>query len=222
MPAREFTCAVGQFHFEPGSYPQLIREEISAYDDLQDEVARAAAGIDAEEILELGTGTGETAERLLALYPEARLVGIDVSPHMLAAARARLGSEPLLLVARLEEPLPPGPYELVVSALAVHHLDAAGKQDLFRRVARVLAPGGRFVLGDVVVPGRGEDATIPLTEGYDRPDSVADQLAWLEDAGFEARAAWELRDLAVVSAELRRPGPDGRGAARAAPPPTSP
>jgi hypothetical protein len=47
------------------------------------------------------------------------------------------------------------------SVLAAHHLGGPGKADLFRRVAAGLAPGGRFVLGDVVVPGvRGSD---PLT-----------------------------------------------------------
>ena len=69
-----------------------------------------------------------------------RLTGIDESASMLAAARAALGSVPLLIVARLEEPLPPGPFDLVFSALAVHHLTAPARPDLFRRVARVLRP----------------------------------------------------------------------------------
>src|SRR5262245_62724772 len=43
-----------------------------------------------------------------------------------------------LLVGRLEDPLPQGPFDLVVSALAVHHLDAASKADLFRRIAATL------------------------------------------------------------------------------------
>ena len=53
---------------------------------------------------------------------------------------------------RIEEPLPDGPFDLVASALCVHHLHDADKRELFGRVARVLAPGGLFVLGDVVVP----------------------------------------------------------------------
>src|SRR5919201_623370 len=90
-----------------------------------------------------------------------------------------------LRVGRLEDPLPDGPFDLVVSSLAVHHLDAAGKADLFRRIAAVLAPGGRFVLADVVVPERPEDAVIPCTPGFDLPDPVPDQLEWLEAAGLE-------------------------------------
>jgi tRNA (cmo5U34)-methyltransferase len=102
------------------------------------------------------------------------------------------------VVGRLEDAVPAGRYDLVVSALAVHHLDAKQKQDLFRRVHEALRPGGRFVLGDVVV---GERTVAPLTDGYDRPDRAADQLAWLEAAGFRARMAWEQDDLALLVAD---------------------
>jgi tRNA (cmo5U34)-methyltransferase len=194
---------VGQFHFQPERYLELMHSEVPGYDELQEEVARAVPGLPVEAVLDLGTGTGETAARILNSYPEARLTGVDESAAMLCAARAALGNAPVLLVARLEDPLPPGPFDLVVSALAVHHLDGAGKADLFRRVARVLRPGGRFVLGDVVVPEDAADAIVPLTADYDRPDTIADQLAWLEDAGFEARVTWRLRDLAVFAGERR-------------------
>lgn len=214
---------MGQFRFEPGSYLELIHTEVPDYDELQERIAEAASGLEPRDVLDLGTGTGQTAARIRALYPEAKLTGVDASPDMLCAARAELGQDPILIVARLEEPLPPGPYDLVVSALAVHHLDAAGKQDLFRRVARVLRAGGRFVLGDVVVPDDPTDAITPLTPDFDRPDRVEDQLGWLADAGFDARASWRLRDLAVVSAEMPPPSPaGGPGAAPAALPPTSP
>jgi tRNA (cmo5U34)-methyltransferase len=193
---------VGQFHFDPDRYLELIHAEMPGYDELQEQVAQAAAGLEVADVLDLGTGTGETAERILRLYPAARLVGVDESPAMLAAARAALGNDPVLFVARLEEPLPPGPYDLVASALAVHHLDGAGKAELFRRVAHVLRPGGRFVLGDVVVPESPADAVTPLTPDYDLPDTVDDQLAWLADAGLTAHVLWRLRDLAVFAAEL--------------------
>ena len=203
-----------QFHWDPARYLELIRSELAAYDELQDEVARACAGRAVHDALDLGTGTGETAKRIRALYPAVRLTGVDASAEMLARARAALGAEPLLLVARLEDPLPAGPYDLVVSALAVHHLDGAAKRDLFDRVARVVRPGGRFVLGDVVVPTDPADAVTPLSPGYDLPDSAADQLLWMRDAGFEASVAWELKDLAVLVGD--------RSPAAAARAPTSP
>jgi tRNA (cmo5U34)-methyltransferase len=191
---------VGQFHFDPARYLELMHDEMPGYEELQEEVVKAAAGLTVEDALELGTGTGETAIRVLREYPQARLTGIDESAQMLCAARAALGNAPFLVVTRLEEPLLPGPFDLVFSALAVHHLDGPGKADLFRRVARVLRPNGRFVLGDVVIPEDPDDAVVPLSPDYDLPDTADDQLAWLEDAGFDARVAWRLRDLAVFAA----------------------
>ena len=191
----------GQFHFDPTVYAAEIRDDIPVYDELQDELV-AASGSRARRILELGTGTGETAGRLLDRYPDAVLVGIDESESMLAAAREALPAERVeLRTQRLEEPLPDGPFELVASALAVHHLDGVAKADLFTRVHRVLEPGGRFVLADVVVPDDPGDAVTSLTPGFDKPSSVDEQLEWLAGAGFHATVAWRHRDLAVIVAD---------------------
>lgn len=192
---------MGQFHFDPGSYLDLMRSEMPAYHRVQDE-ATAATGSGAQQILELGTGTGETARRVLERHPGAALVGIDASAVMLAVAREALpGAD--LRVARLEDPLPPGPFDLVISVLAVHHLDAPGKAGLFRRVAAVLARGGRFVLGDVVVPEDPADATTPLSPGFDLPSRAGDQLEWLVAAGLDASVRWTAGDLAVIVALSR-------------------
>jgi tRNA (cmo5U34)-methyltransferase len=187
---------MGQFHFHPDEYLELMHSELPAYERLQDEAA-AATGSGATRLLELGTGTGETARRVLARHPGASLVGIDASPDMLAAARLP-GAD--LRVARLQDPLPAGPFDLVFSALAVHHLDGPGKAGLFRRVAAVLEPGGRFVLADVVVPDDPADAITPLSPGFDLPSRVDEQLDWLGEAGLDARVVWSDRDLAVIVA----------------------
>jgi len=192
---------VGQFHFDPERYLALMHAEVPRYEELQEEAARATEGVEARAILELGVGTGETARRVLPRHPDARLVGIDASAEMLAAADL---PDADLRVGRLEDPLPEGPFDLVVSALAVHHLDGAGKRDLFRRVVAALRAGGVFVLGDVIVPERPEDAVTPLSPDYDFPDSLDDQLAWLSDAGFAAEPAWVRGDLAVIRAVTRR------------------
>ena len=189
---------VGQFHFRPDEYIALMESELPDYYRLQD-AAAAATGAGAARLLELGTGTGESALRVLPRHPGAALAGIDESADMLAVARARLpGAD--LRVSRLEDPLPDGPFDLVFSVLAIHHLDGPGKADLFRRVAAVLEDGGRFVIGDVVVPADPADATTPLSPDYDLPSRVDDQLAWLSDAGFDAAPVWSSGDLAVISA----------------------
>jgi tRNA (cmo5U34)-methyltransferase len=189
---------LSQYHFDPSTYLENMRADIPVFDELQDRAARATEGIEAQSILELGVGTGETARRVLALHPGARLVGIDESESMLAAA----GLDADLRVSRLQDPLPQGPFELVVSCLAVHHLDSEGKRELFRRVAEVLRPGGCFVLADVVVPEREEDQVTPTTPDFDRPDPLSAQLRWLEETGFETETPWAWKDLAVVRGDL--------------------
>jgi tRNA (cmo5U34)-methyltransferase len=189
------------YEWEPDDYLELVTGEITEYERLQDETVEATRGVAARSILELGTGTGETARRLLAAHPQARLHGVDASAAMLAAARVALADHDVQLdVGRLEERLPCGPFDLVVAALAVHHLDGPQKADLFGRIAGVLASSGRFVLGDLVVPADAADAVTPLEPGYDKPSSLEDQLAWLAAAGLPARVHWRHRDLAVVVA----------------------
>jgi tRNA (cmo5U34)-methyltransferase len=189
------------YEWNPETYLDEMLVEIPGYEELQDVVAAATDGIAARDVLELGTGTGETAMRVLERHPGARWTGIDASEAMLARALERLPNLELR-VSRLEDPLPAGPFDLVVSTLAVHHLDGAAKRDLFGRVAGVLRPGGRFVLGDVVVPRAGETGAIEIDWVIDLPDAVADQLAWLEAAGFTATAVDVRSDLAVFTAKL--------------------
>lgn len=193
-------AVVGQYHFDPGSYAAMMAAEVPGYEQLQRELANATRGVAARRVLDLGTGTGATGSAVLAVHPGADMVGVDKSAAMLEAARAALPDADLR-VARLEDPLPPGPFDLVVSALAVHHLHGPGKADLFRRVAAVLAPGGRFVLADLVVPVDPADVVTPIDGDHDTPSPAADQLAWLEAAGLRARTAWSHRDLAVLVAD---------------------
>jgi tRNA (cmo5U34)-methyltransferase len=192
----------GHPDWEPEGYPELVRREVPDYERLQDETA-AATGTGARRILELGTGTGETALRVLARHPRATLVGVDASDLMLEGARAALPAGRVdLRLGRLEDPLPDGPFDVVVSALAIHHLDGPAKADLFARVAALLAPGGRFVLADVVVPEDPSDVVTPLDEGFDLPSGVDEQLGWLAAAGLKAQVAWAHRDLAVIVGTL--------------------
>ena len=186
--------------WDPDTFLALMRETVPDYERLQDETV-AATGTDARRVLELGTGTGETARRVLARHPAAVLVGLDASGEILDRARAALPADRIeLRVARLEDRLPDGPFDVVVSVLAVHHLDGAGKAELFRRIAGSLSPGGRLVVGDFVAIEDSADVVTPLDPDYDMPSTIADQLRWLNEAGLQARVAWAHRDLAVLVA----------------------
>ena len=106
-----------QFHMDPETYLDEIRAEVPRYDELQEETIEAirfAPG----RVLELGVGTGETTRRLLSRYPDAEVTGLDAQPEMVFKAREH-GIE--VRLARMEDPLPDGPWDLVVSVLSIHH-----------------------------------------------------------------------------------------------------
>ena len=190
---------MSDYVWNPDSYLEQMNEEIPGYAELEDAVAAATGGLEVTRVLELGTGTGETAVRILAKHPGAHWTGIDSSRAMLDRARDRLPDADLR-EARLEDPLPEGPFDLVVTVLAVHHLNGDGKRDLFTRVAQ-LSPN--FVMGDVIVPDRPEDAVIEIDGVYDTPSSIAEQLAWLDEAGFTTTVNRVRTDLAVFNARRR-------------------
>ena len=171
--------------WDPDRYGE-IRDEIPGYGELQEQAAKAAAGLDAQAILELGIGTGETTHRLLERYPDAEITGLDSQPEMVFKAR-ELGIE--VRLARMEDPLPDGPWDLVVSVLSVHHLDAGQKRDLFRRVRE---QSRALVIGDVVLA---EPQVTPLEEGVDRPSRAEDMAEWCS-----GEIAWQGDDLAVIRA----------------------
>jgi ubiquinone/menaquinone biosynthesis C-methylase UbiE len=100
-----------------------------------------------QRLLDVGCGTGVLLERLAAHAPDARFVGVDATPGMLARARARLGTGVSLIEASGEAlPLPSRSVHVVVSTSALHYMADAPRA--LRDMHRVLAPGGTLVLLD--------------------------------------------------------------------------
>jgi len=174
-----------RFRWKPESYLEQVRAEVPRYDELQDQ-AVAAIPFPPERVLELGMGTGETTRRLLEAHPDAWVIGLDSSPDMVFRAREAYDDVQL---ARIEDPLPDGPWDLVIGVLSIHHLTTEQKRNLFRRVRE---QARSLVIADVV---KAEVAVTPLDPGYDFPESATDLAAW---TGGEI--LWEADDLAVVRA----------------------
>jgi tRNA (cmo5U34)-methyltransferase len=174
-----------QFHMDPETYLDEIRGDIPRYDELQ------AATIEAipfapSRVLELGVGTGETTRRLLERYPDAEATGLDSQPEMVFKAREH-GIE--VRLARMQDPLPDGPWDLVISVLSVHHLDESQKRDLFRRVGE---QSRSLVMGDVVLA---DPQVASLEEGVDMPSRAEDMAEWCD-----GEIVWRADDLAVIRA----------------------
>jgi tRNA (cmo5U34)-methyltransferase len=179
----------------------MIRAEVPLYDELQEQVAEAITGPVAR-ILDLGAGTGGTTSAVLRRFPQASAVLVDESNEMLAVACASLPSDRIerAIVGDLLDELPDGAFGAVVSALAVHHLDAFRKRTLFTRLRKLVGARGCFVMADLVVPEDPSDAVTPLSPGIDCPDRLGDLLSWLGEAEFDATCVWSWKDLVVILA----------------------
>ena len=176
---------MSDFSWKPEGYLDLIKDEIPRYDELQDQ-AIAAIPFAPQRVLELGMGTGETTRRLLEAYPDSWVIGLDSSPDMVFHARENYDD---VMLARIEDPLPDGPWDLVIGVLSIHHLRADQKQELFRRVRE---QSRALVIGDLV---KADVTVTPIDAGYDFPETAADLAEW---SGGEI--AWAADDLAVVRA----------------------
>lgn len=174
-----------QFHADPETYVQRIRAALPGYDELQDQAIEAIP-FEPHRVLELGIGTGETARRLLARFPNAQVTGVDASAEMISRAR-ELRVE--AYVGRIEEPLPKGPWDLVIGVLTVHHLTVEQKRVLFRDVRE---QSRCLVLGDQV---RAEEHALPPEPGIDFLEEVEDLAVWCD-----GEIVWSSYDLAVIRA----------------------
>jgi tRNA (cmo5U34)-methyltransferase len=174
---------------DESSYLDSVRGQVPLYDALQD-AAVAAIPFEPTTVLELGIGTGETASRLLARYPGAAVTGLDSDPDMLFKAR-EVAHE--VSLARIEDPLPDGPWDLVLSVLTVHRLTDDQKQSLFRRVRE---QAKALVIGDFV--SLGDDRGETQVPGTAYPDTAEELASWCD-----GKIVWSEDDLVVIVADYR-------------------
>jgi tRNA (cmo5U34)-methyltransferase len=169
----------------------------------------------APRILDLGAGTGLLSAWVLGRFPQARLTLVDLAGAMLEKAGQRLAAAhhpPTLRAADYSEAPLGGPYEAVVSALSIHHLDDARKRRLFAATRQALAEGGLFVNAEQVAgpterlermyveawlaDARQAGASPQALEGarermaLDRHVPVETQMQWLREAGFREVDLW--------------------------------
>lgn len=206
-------------------YDARIRTFVPYYEDLIEETAAALRYVEvpAPVIIDLGIGTGALAARCLEVRPAARIVGIDADPDMLEAARARLsvhGSLELIRGAFEDVPLPA--CDAIVATLALHHVPTpAAKRAFYARCRAALREGGILVSGDAFtgsdprVARRHREAWLAhLERSYSAEEAVAfleawadedvyfplaDEVAWLAEAGFAPEVLWRRDGVAVMA-----------------------
>lgn len=165
------------------------------------------AGGEIRRVLDLGAGTGMLSAFVRDAYPDATVTLFDGAPLMLAKARENLGGERVEFAeGDLYGEQPEGPWDAVVSALAIHHLTDNGKRHVYRQALAGLRPGGVFVNAEHVLgPGewldgvyRDSHETRARANGINdleweqaeermRADHLSPldpQLGWLRELGF--------------------------------------
>jgi tRNA (cmo5U34)-methyltransferase len=161
------------------------------------------------EILDVGAGTGLLSACVLEKFPDARLTLMDISENMLDMARKRFAVRDGTgyVVCDYSRSELGGPYDIICSALSIHHLAPEDKRELFCRIFSALQPGGMFVNAD---QADGETGYFrqrylefwndflksgPMTQAQhaeilkrrdtlDHNEKLSVQLRWLNDAGF--------------------------------------
>jgi ubiquinone/menaquinone biosynthesis C-methylase UbiE len=147
-------------------------------------------------VVDIGAGYGILSEEVMKAFPHARLTLLDYSEPMAEHARKRLASQGIAVSYLMTDLCDPawstkvgGPFELAVSALAVHNLERESLiKACYRSIRRVLRPGGFFLDYDLfgLVPG-----------------GVDTHIKWLDEAGFErTQCTWEQAPVAVVAAQV--------------------
>ena len=160
-------------------------------------------------ILDIGAGTGLFSALMLQKFPNAHLTLVDLSESMLGIAKERFAdhSDVRYIAGDYSNVDFAGRYDLICSALSIHHLEHDEKRRLYKKIFEALNPGGMFVNADQVL---GETAAInrrymdywdeflvpcPLSpedkkqmlyrrDTFDKNEKLSVQLAWMTDCGF--------------------------------------
>ena len=193
---------------------------VNRYLALADSVGRRAEGEgvlseqvprDARRILDIGTGDG----RLLALLHTDRHeilgVGLDYSDLMLEAAGTRFaGDDRIELVKHdLAEPLPAlGSFDVVVSSMAIHHLEHERKRSLYGEIFELLEPDGVFANFEHVASATQRlhlmffaaiNEPLEHEDPSDRLLAVETQLGYLREHGFDdVDCYWKWLEMALL------------------------
>jgi ubiquinone/menaquinone biosynthesis C-methylase UbiE len=160
--------------------------------------------------VDVGCGTGTFAIALASQRADAKIVGVDGDPEILALARGKLGADTVAWDEGLaqELPLADRSADIVTMSLVLHHLLPEDKQEALAEAKRVLKPGGRLHIADW---GRPHD---PLTsglffvaqaiDGFDRTrDHRAGRLPqFIAKAGFDSVERYGCFRTAVGSLDL--------------------
>ncbi|HWZ18261.1 MAG TPA: class I SAM-dependent methyltransferase [Ktedonobacteraceae bacterium] len=122
------------------------------FDQTHQAVLALAAGIvhEPESVLDVGCGTGRLLRRAYRYWPEAQLIGVDPADGMIERAKLLTPNATFFTSMAETLPLPDASVDLALSTTSFHHWQ--DQEAGIREIARVLRPGGYFILVDISIP----------------------------------------------------------------------
>ena len=141
-------------------------------------------------ILDLGCGTGSTTLLLKKAFPQAEVIGLDLSPYMLLVAADKAAQAKLAIQvqhANAEQTgFPDASFDLVTASLLFHETPPLVACNILQEAFRLLKPGGEVAILD------GNQATLRQTdwltqifeEPYIKDYAAGDLNNWMSGAGF--------------------------------------
>ncbi len=166
------------------------------------------------KVLDIGAGTGLLSGLVAAAFPNASITLADISSEMLSKARERFNSNPNIEYSTLDFINAPivGKYDVVVSALALHHTPQEKLKGVFQKIFDTLENGGHFINADQTLGTTPEsedkyaqawlngakakgctDRDIEVAIERMKADKTAtlqNQLNWLSEVGFIQVDCW--------------------------------
>ena len=207
-------------------YDLWIRKVIPRYDEMLDVLVSCIKVPEGRSfrVIDIGCGTATLSEKLLASQPDVELTCLDMTEDMLDLARGRLSEHKNVryLQFDLYDFVYDGPYDLIISSLALHHMVTdEDKRTQYRKIYQALSPGGSFYNADVVLASdrcmqelymrkwaefmyqgltseEVDGSVLPRYYSEDSPARLTDHLEWMKDAGFSVvDVVWKYYNLAV-------------------------
>lgn len=205
-----------------GEYDRAIATLIPHYSELLDAAAEAVDIIArlAPAVVDLGTGSGTLAQRILKVRPKARLIGIDADATMLEAASKRLRGRIQTIEENFEQIRIPR-CDVVSASFALHHIPTGRRKGaLYKRCFTSLRPGGILVSADCYLADSGKvqqanrhawldhlkkTYSAKKAENFLRTWAKEDvyftldrEIELLKEAGFSTEVTWRKDSFAVL------------------------
>ena len=144
LSIKEFTKAAQQYDSANAGVYEMCRQD---YPPILEELRQ----VPFEKLLDAGCGTAPMLTLLTQEYPDRHYVGLDLTPEMIAKAKAKNLPNTELVVGDCENlPFAPETFDVVINSQSLHHYP--DPQAFFDSVCRVLKPGGRLILRDNTGP----------------------------------------------------------------------